>query len=159
MRVLGDSPLELRFLQGELIMRLKRSTIKSLADQRLMIQSEVMVKPHSNRAKYPTPSCRVKERRRRSACWRTRTKGKQREKNAYSSIRQNNIPGTWGILLHQLRLPISQEHQQVRDEHVELSLCFGRPLSFREIKDIADSPDRGMRFQLKRRLHPHETRG
>ena len=55
------------YIQGEPNIRRNRSTIRCLANQCLMIQSEVMVRPH-NWPKYPIPpSCRSKRRHRRLA--------------------------------------------------------------------------------------------
>ena len=127
-------------LQGEPIMLLKRSTIKCSATQCLMIQSEVMIRPH-NWPRYPIPP----PYRFKNVISDQRSPGKMKRK-AHSSVRQNDSLRAWGIHLRQSRVSISQECQQVRNEHVDLSPCFSRPFPFRKIKDIPDSPDRGMRL-------------
>jgi len=70
------------------------------------------------------------------------------EEKTHSSIRQNDILGTRGVHLRQSRVSISQERQQVWNEYAELTPCFGRPLSFRKIKNIADGPNRGVGLWL-----------
>lgn len=70
----------------------------------------------------------------------------QKEESAYRSRRQNDILGARGVPLCQCGVTVSQGRQQVRDEHVELPLYLGRPLSLWKIKDITDGPDAGVRF-------------
>ena len=128
-------------LQGEPIMLLKRSTIKCLANQCLMVQSEVMIRPH-NWSRYPIPP----PFRFKNVISDQRSPGSKMKQNAHSSVRQNDSLRTWSIHLRQSRVSVSQESQQVRNEHADLSPCFSRPFPFRKIKDIPDSPDRGMRL-------------
>ena len=105
-----------------------------------MIQSEVIIVPH-NWPRYPIPPpCRLgKVVNDQRAADPTNTR---KEENAHSSSCEDDILGTRSICLRQLRVFISQERQEVRNEHAELCLCFGRPLSFRKIENIADGPDR-----------------
>ena len=109
-----------------------------------MIQSEVVVRPH-NMARYPIPlSCMsIQE---TSSEIRAPQNHEEMTEKMHNSAHQNDTLGTRNIPLWKSRVPVSQEHQQIWNEYVGLSRCFGRLLFFRKINNITDSLDRGMRF-------------